>query len=94
MPAILALFIKLIPTILQLVVAVEPLFTKGADKKAAVLKTTEALIQGADTAFTGGAAETWAILKPLVNTAIDVGATIYFPHTGVMDELAKSPGGN
>jgi hypothetical protein len=83
MPAILALFIRLLPS---LVAIAELIFNKpkaGEEKKGWILSIFEAAMRGADTAFTGGAAETWAEIRPEVSKMIDGAAAIAFP---------KSPG--
>lgn len=88
MPAILVLIEKLLPF---LVIIAELIFAKkpkaGEDKKAWVMGIFDAAVGGADAAFTGGAAETWAELKPDVSKMIDGAAGLAFPHIyqGVID---------
>jgi len=81
---IIALLIKLLPVILQLMSLAEKAYAdkpdSGAEKKALVIDVTGALVQGAEAVFTGGAAETWDRIKEPVGSIIDSAASIAFPH--------------
>lgn len=93
---ILLLVIKLIPSILALVQLAEQAFTNkpqsGAEKKDYVMRAVEALIAGASTVFTGGAADTFARITPFISPLIDSAASIAFPHEpGKIDSMG---GGN
>ena len=79
MPAILALIIKLLPT---LVAIAELIFNRpkaGAEKKDWVMGIAGNLIQGVDMTATGGAADTWERIKPAVGVIVDASAEIAFP---------------
>jgi hypothetical protein len=84
MQAALALIIKLLPS---LVAIAELIFNRpksGAEKKQWVLAMMEHLFNGADAAFTGGAAETWGRIREPAGVLVDAAANIAFPH-GLVD---------
>jgi hypothetical protein len=79
MPAILAILIKVLPS---LVAIAELIFNRpqaGADKKDWVMGIIGNVMQGVDAGLTGGAAETWAAIKPNVGVIVDASAAIAFP---------------
>lgn len=86
---ILALLIKILPVVVQLMGLAEKVFANkpqsGADKKAAVMEATNTLINATDTVLTGGAAETWAGIKAPVSVMIDAAAAIMWPKVDVND---------
>lgn len=91
----LTILLQLIPSLIKIAEAIFADVPKsGADKKALVLGVADNLVAVADSTFSGGAKETWAAIRPSVGLVVDATATIFFPNKGVMDELAKSPGGN
>jgi hypothetical protein len=79
MPAILAIIFKALPS---LVAIAELIFNRpkaGEEKKAWVESILGNVMQGVDIALTGGAADTWATIKPHVGAIIDASAAIAFP---------------
>jgi hypothetical protein len=84
MPSLLALIIKILPS---LVAVAEAIFNKpkaGEDKKAWVMGIVDSAMQGADVALTGGAAETWAVIRPEMSKIVDGAAAIAFPKPNPM----------
>lgn len=79
MPAILALIIKLIPSLVAIAELVFNRPKAGEEKKDWVLTVAGNVMAGLDTALTGGAAETFNRVKPLVGQIIDASAAIAFP---------------
>jgi len=77
------LAIKLLPSILQLMGVAEHMLrdkpNSGAEKKAAVMAATGAIINGIEGVSTGGQSETWERIKDPVSNIIDNAATIVFP---------------
>ncbi len=76
------LFIQMLPYILKLVKAAEafiPESGKGADKKAAVMDATKAVLDGITEISTGGQKDTWTTISPMVSNTIDFAAGMYFP---------------
>jgi len=90
MPAILGLVIKLIPT---LVAVAELIFNRpkaGEEKKEWVLSMADNVMTGVDITLTGGAADTWARIRPLVGNVVDASAQIAFPSKGEVPGQAGS----
>ncbi|PKN67173.1 MAG: hypothetical protein CVU57_04270 [Deltaproteobacteria bacterium HGW-Deltaproteobacteria-15] len=81
-----AIAMKLLPTILQLMGIAESLFedkpNSGKEKKAVVTTAAKAIVEGVGAVSTGGQAETWERIKDPVSNIIDNAAAIAFPeHT-------------
>jgi hypothetical protein len=77
-----ALFVKLIPLIIQLVSLAEKFFVEkgsGADKKAAVIEAVKATYDGVQGISTGGQKETLDAIDPLVDKMVDFAAGLLFP---------------
>ena len=79
MPAILSLIIKLLPTLVGLAELIFNRPKAGAEKREWVLGVANTIMQGTDTALTGGAAATWDRIQPLVGQIVDASAAIAFP---------------
>lgn len=77
-----AVFLKLVPFILQMMVLSERLFIgkpqSGAEKKAVVMGTAQAVVGAMQTVSTGGQKETWDQLADPVSQLIDSACTVVF----------------
>ena len=83
----LTLLLKLIPTIIQLMAFAEKAFDgvpdSGAQKKAMVVGTAKAVVEGIASVSTGGQKETWNEIAEPISTVIDGAASIMFPNDEV-----------
>ena len=70
------IFIQLLPYLFELIKQAEAFFAdkpkSGPEKKAAVLEAVESIINGTMAVVTGGAADTWTKLRPLIEKTVDV----------------------
>ena len=79
MPAILALVIKLIPVLVSIAELIFNRPKAGEEKKDWVLNVAGTVMNGVEASLTGGAAETWDRIQPLVGQIVDASAAIAFP---------------
>jgi len=76
-----SIFLQLVPYIIELCKNAESLVEgekTGETKKAAVMSAVETLLSGVVAVSTGGQAETWAKIKPLVSLAVDIACKFLF----------------
>jgi len=70
------IFIKLVPYLFPLISNAESWFSdtpkSGADKKAMVMETAGAIVDGIMATVTGGASDTWVKIRPLIEKTVDV----------------------
>lgn len=79
MPLILEAVIKLLPTLVSIAELIFNRPKAGAEKKGWVMGIANNIMSGVDASVTGGAAETWTRIKPLVGNIVDASAQIAFP---------------
>ena len=86
----LAILLKVLPSVFQLMVLAEKYFAdkQGAKKKEMVMEATQVLLGGLQEVSTGGQKETWSRISGPIAAIIDNGATIMFPH----DDVQRGPG--
>ncbi|MBT7082595.1 MAG: hypothetical protein HN929_14235 [Chloroflexi bacterium] len=81
--------IRLIPFVIKMVGIVEKLFDdvpdSGADKKQFVMTAVEGIFGVVLGISSGGQAETWAKLEPVISSVIDAVCDAIFPHEEEID---------
>jgi len=86
----LAMIFRLIPMVIKLMALAEQAFDSvpdsGADKKRMVLEAVKAVLGVVIDVSSGGQAETWKTLEPIISKLIDLVCDFLFPHDDETDE--------